>query len=78
MTTDGSIRLFADDALIYAMGFSRKEINGKLNEQMGRIDDWLSTNRLYPNVSKTKAMLIRGMRRKIAKQDFKVKFRGGS
>jgi len=76
MTDDCSIRLFADDALIYATGYSRQEINERLNEQMIRVDDWLSRNRLYPNVSKTKAMLIRGMRRKVAGQDFKVKFRG--
>jgi len=77
MTADCSIRLFADDALIYATGSSRQEINERLNEQMIRMDDWLSRNRLYSNVSKTKAMLIRRMRRKVAEQDFKVKFRGG-
>jgi len=43
---------------------------------MSRVDDWLSRNRLYPNMSKTKAMLIRGIRRKVAEQNFKVKFRG--
>jgi len=77
MTANCSIRLFADDALIYATGSSRQEINERLNEQMIRVDDWLSRNRLYPNVSKTKAMLIRGIRRKVAEQDFKVTFRGG-
>jgi len=75
MTADCSIRLFADDALIYATG-SRQEISERLNEQMIRVDDWLSRNRLYPNVSKAKTMLIIGMRRKVAEQDFKVKFRG--
>jgi len=39
-----SIRWFADDALIYATGYSRQEINDKLNEQMVRVDDWLSRN----------------------------------
>jgi len=76
MTADCSIRLFADDALIYATGSSRQEINERLNEQMIRVDNWLSRNRLYPNVSKTKAMLIRGIRRKVTEQDFKVMFRG--
>jgi len=41
ITDDCSIRLFADDVLIYATGYSRQEINGKLNEQMIRVDDWL-------------------------------------
>jgi len=66
MIADCSIRLFANDALIYATGSFRQEINGRLNEQMSIVDDWLSRNRLYPNVSKTKAMLIREMRRKVA------------
>jgi len=56
---------------------SRQEINDKLNEQMVRVDDWLSRNKLYLNVSKTKVMLIRGIRWKVAENDFKVKFRGG-
>jgi len=77
MTADCSIRLFADDALIYATGSSRQKINERLNEEMSRVNDWLSRNRLYPNVSKTKTIFIRGIRRKVAEQDFKVKFRGG-
>jgi len=76
MTADCSIRLFADDALIYSTGFSRQEINDKLNEQMVRMDDWLNRNKLHLNVSKTKIMLIRGIRKKAAENDFKVKFRG--
>jgi len=77
ITADCSIRLFADDALIYATRSSRQEINDKLNEQMIRVDDWLNRNNLHLNVSKTKVMLIRGIRRKVAENDFKVKFRGG-
>jgi len=77
MNGDCFIRLFADDVLIYATGYSRQEINDRLNEQMIRLNDWLSRNRLYLNVSKTKVMLIRGIRRKVAESDFKVKFRGG-
>jgi len=77
MTADCCIRLFADDALIYVTGSSRQEINDKLNEQVIRVDDWLNRNKLHLNVSKTKVMLIREIRRKIAENDFKVKFRGG-
>jgi len=75
MNSDCSIRLFADDALIYATGYSRQKINDKLKEQMVRVDDWVSRNRLYLYVSKMKVMLIRGIRRKIAEGNFKVKFR---
>jgi len=78
MTADCSIRLFADDALIYATGSSKQEINDKLNEQMIRVEDWLNMNKLYLNVSKTKVMLIRGISRKVAENDFEVKFREGT
>jgi len=50
-------------ALIFAMGYFRQEINDRLNEQIVRMDDWLSRNRLYLNVRKTKVMLIRGISR---------------
>jgi len=39
MNGDCSIRLFADDTLIYATGYSRQEVNDRLNEQMVRVDD---------------------------------------
>jgi len=39
MDGDRSIRLFADNALIYATGYSRQEIDDRLNEQMVRVDD---------------------------------------
>lgn len=59
-----AIRLFADDALIYTTGYSSKEISGQLNEQMVNVEKWLQTNRLQLNVERTKAMLIRGIRKK--------------
>jgi len=34
-----SIRLFLDDALMYTTGYSRREINDKLNKQMIRVDE---------------------------------------
>jgi len=40
---------------------------------MVKMDDWLSRNRLYLNVSKTKVMLIKGIRRKVAEDNFKIK-----
>jgi len=66
-----------DHALINATGYYRQEINVKLNEQMVRVDDWFSRNRLYLNVNKTKVMLIRGIRRKVAEDDLKIISAGG-
>lgn len=59
------IRLFADDALIYAVGHSSEEINLKLNAQMKKVEEFrLKLNRLKLNADKTKVMLIRGIRKK--------------
>lgn len=55
------LRLFADDALIYATGYSSEEINNKLNMHMIKLE----IKRLKPNVDKMKVMLIRGVRKKI-------------
>jgi len=37
MNGDCSIKLFADDMLIYATEYSRQKINNRLNEQMVRV-----------------------------------------
>lgn len=68
-----AIRLFADDALIYTTGYSSKEISDQLNEQMVNVEKWLQTNRLQLNVEKTKAMLIRGIRKKNSRGECKNK-----
>jgi len=67
------IRLFADDALIYVTGYSSQEINESLNKQMKKIEEWLNINRLQLNVSKTKVMLVRGIRKKVSESNIKVK-----
>lgn len=38
------VRLFADDALIYTIGYSSMEINENLNEQMMQVERWLKRN----------------------------------
>jgi len=69
------IRLFADDALIYTTGYASQEINDNLNEQMGRIEKWLKINRLQLNISKTKVMLVRGVRKKVMESNIDIKFK---
>ena len=66
------IRLFADDALIYTTGYSSLELNETLNDQMKDIEVWLGINRLQLNVNKTKAMIIRGVRKKVAECNLKI------
>jgi len=69
------IRLFADDALIYTTGYASQEINDNINEQMRRIEKWLKINRLQLNISKTKVMLVRGVRKKVMERNIDIKFK---
>ncbi|CAL1671997.1 unnamed protein product [Lasius platythorax] len=66
------IKLFADDAIIYTAGYSSKEISDKLNEKMKKIEKWLKINRLKLNIDKTKVMLLRGVRKKVMEENFRV------
>lgn len=75
MNDDCEIRLFADDALIYATEYSSTEINDKLNRQMEKVDEWIKMNKLCVNVEKTMVMLVRGVRKKVNEENLKIKLR---
>jgi len=78
-----SINVIYLTASIYKNNFLMPLINSDTNTSISSTqsseDDWLNRNKLYLNVSKTKVMLIRGIRRKVAEVKVvgKVKFRGG-
>lgn len=50
--------LFADDTLLYYCGKDINEINGKINEDMERLNIWLCTNKLKLNIDKTQYMVM--------------------
>lgn len=52
------INLFADDTLLYVYGNNTNNMVTKLNEDLSRVYDWLSANKLKLNVDKTKFMHI--------------------
>jgi len=60
---------------MYVTEYSSQEINGSLNKQMRKIEEWLNINRLQLNVSKTKVMLVRGIRKKRSENNIKVKLK---
>lgn len=51
-----SMKLFADDSLIYICGKNSEDMCAKLNEDLKRLDIWLKMNKLKVNVNKTKYM----------------------
>lgn len=63
-----SVKLFADDTLIYVTGESSEEINKKLNEVFYEIQKWMSVNKLKLNASKTKYMIVRSNRKEVRGQ----------
>lgn len=50
--------LFADDAVFYCSGTSVDETISKLNDFVILLSDWLTLNKLTPNLLKTKLMLF--------------------
>lgn len=55
---DSFINLFADDTLLYAYGINANNMVQKLNEDLSRVHEWLSANKLKLNINKTKCMYI--------------------
>lgn len=50
--------LFADDAVFYFMDNSFNNIVSKLGAFIGNLSQWLASNKLTPNISKTKIMFF--------------------
>lgn len=53
-----SYHLFADDTVIFINGKSKMELETRLNEDLGRLTNWLKINKLKLNTSKSKVMII--------------------
>lgn len=60
-----SIKMFADDTLIYIKGGSSEEVERKLNIALPLVEKWMSVNELKMNASKTKYMLIKSVRKEL-------------
>lgn len=58
-----TIKMFADDTLIYVVGESSDILERKLNIAFKIVEKWMNKNRLKMNIDKTKFMIIKGVRR---------------
>jgi hypothetical protein len=56
--------LFADDTTLSTFGKLPSDIINKLEEDLGKISDWLKHNRLVININKSQAMYISHLRKK--------------
>ena len=67
--------MYADDTVIYFSDFSPVEIKRAVQDDLDRIAQWMDTNRLILNQSKTKGMLF-GTRQKLDKAAFDIMLSG--
>ena len=58
-----SIKLFADDTLVYVSGEGSEELERKMNMVFNIVEKWMSVNKLKMNASKTKYMIVRSVRK---------------
>ena len=70
-----SIGMYADDTVIYFSDFSPVEIKRAVQDDLDRIAQWMDTNRLILNQSKTKGMLF-GTRQKLDNAAFDIMLSG--
>ncbi len=53
-----TLKMFADDTLIYYASSNVNDINNMINEDLKNVNEWLCTNTMALNLEKTKFMLI--------------------
>ena len=53
-----STHMYADDTTIYASPVSTAQLYAKVNNDLTRVRDWLLTNKLSFNVTKTEIMFL--------------------
>ncbi len=60
--------LYADDAALLASGKETNKIQEKLGEELVKVKDWLSENKLLLHLGKTECILF-GSKYKLSKED---------
>lgn len=60
---DCNIKMFADDALVFVSGEDSEKLERKMNMVFSIVEAWMSVNKLKMNVSKTKYMIMRSVRK---------------
>lgn len=62
---EGSIKMFADDTLIYVTGEGSAELERKMNRIFDIVEKWMNTNKLKLNAEKTKYMVVKSVRKEL-------------
>lgn len=62
-----SIKMFADDTVIYVPGKSSAEVERKMNMLLSIVEKWMERNKLKMNVEKTKYMIVSSVRKVVSR-----------
>ena len=57
--------LFADDTNLFISGKNFKILYNTLNDELKKVVDWLSANKLSLNVKKTHCIIFRSLRKRL-------------
>ena len=58
-SVDNKSSLYADDSSFYTVGNNLAEIETNLNQDLKKVTNWCTRNRMFINKTKTKSMLLR-------------------
>ena len=70
------ISMYADDTVIYYSGSHVNAIRKNLQEDLKRVEQWLTSNRLILNQSKTKGLLLGTRQLLQTSSDFVLQIQG--
>lgn len=62
---DYNMKMFADDTLIYVNGAGSAEVERKMTVIFNIVEEWMRSNMLKINASKTKFMVLRSIRKEL-------------
>ena len=57
-SVDNKSSLYADDSSFYTVGYTVAEIETNLNQDLKKVTDWCTRNRMFIHKTKTKSMLL--------------------
>lgn len=61
-----SIKMFADDTVIYVTGLGSAEVEDKMNRSLSIVEQWMNRNKLKMNAEKTKYMIVSSIRKTVS------------
>ena len=68
--------MYADDTVIYATGSRPDDVMMKIQEDIQRVEQWMKSNQLVLNLTKTKSLLFGTAQKLAGATDFKILIQG--